>query len=84
MKRVLLIVAVAALWVSACEKKVEEPGGNTDSVLTEPAKVEAVEAVIEEKIIPLDYKKAAEAEITAENAEAKADELAKEIEEDLE
>ncbi len=84
MKRVFLIVAVAALWVSGCEKKVEEPGGNTASVLTTPPEVEVTEVVVEEKIIPIEYKKAAETEITAENAEAKADELAKEIEDDLE
>lgn len=83
MKRVFLMIAVAALWVSGCEKKVEEPGGNTASVLTEPVKVEALPEV-EEKIIPVEYKKAAEAEITPENAEAKAEELAKEIEEDNE
>jgi hypothetical protein len=84
MKRVFLIVAVAALWVSGCEKKVEEPGGNTASVLAQPAVDEPAEAAPEEKIIPIEYKKAAETEITAENAEAKADELAKEIEDDLE
>ncbi len=82
MKRVFLIVAVAALWVSGCEKKVEEAPAETAAQTA--AQVEATEVVVEEVVVPLEYKKAAETEITAENADAKADELAKEIEEDNE
>jgi len=82
MKQILLLIAVAALWTSGCEKKAEEPGGNTNSIEA-TAPVDAV-AVEKEQIIPMEYKKAAETEITAENADAKADELAKEIEEDSE
>lgn len=82
MKRVFLIVAVAALWVSGCDKKAEDAPGATAAQTA--VQVEVTEVVVEEKIIPIEYKKAAETEITPENAEAKADELAKEIEDDLE
>lgn len=82
MKRILLIVAIAGLWTSGCEKKTEEPVAATAAQTS--AQPVVTEVVVEETIIPIEYKKAAETEITAENAEAKADELAKEIEEDKE
>ncbi len=82
MKRVFLMVAIAALWTSGCDKKADEPAASTAAqTAAQPA---APMVVVEETIIPIEYKNAAETEITAENAEAKADELAKEIEEDKE
>ena len=82
---IMMILAVG--FMAGCDKKPEEPGGNPDSIGTTVAPPEVKEApVVEAKddtLIPIEYKQQAERDITAENAAAVADELEKEIDEDI-
>lgn len=89
--RWICVVMVAALMMGGCDKKNEEPGGNPDRVGNTNApevKPEAAAQVevpkADEPLIPIEYKQAAEKEITADNAAAAAERLAKEIDEDIE
>jgi len=77
-----LLILISAIFLLGCPAKQEEAPAVPESPAEAPVAAAEIPPLVVPVTIPEEYRQIAEREITAENAEAFAAELEKEIEED--